>query len=124
MKPMVCIMQLYDKSIYLVGGPEGDRHVPAHDSSSKYHIIDGPLIVADKPGVKDLTAKLGPLIKELGERKVFLALLACYWLAPCCDDLGHLVNYREQGYLPRLNNSISALRDCIRDSLYTRRISN
>ncbi len=60
MKTTVCIMQLYDKSIYLVGGPEGDRHVPTHGSSSKYQIIDGPLLVADKPGVKDLTAKLEP----------------------------------------------------------------
>jgi hypothetical protein len=66
-----------------------------------------------------------PLIEKLGEsKKVFLASLARNWLSPCCDDPGHLVNYREQGYLPRLNNSISALRDCNRDSLYSRRVSN
>jgi hypothetical protein len=55
---------------------------------------------------------------------VFLAPLERYWLSPCCDDPGHLVNYREQSYLPRLNNSIIDLLDCIRDSLYTRRVSN
>jgi hypothetical protein len=64
-KTTVCIMQLYDNSIYLVGGPGGVRHLPARDSSGKYH-IDSTLIVADKPGVKDLTAKLVPLVKELG----------------------------------------------------------
>ncbi len=81
--------------------------------------------LADKPGVKDLTAKLMALIKELGEsKKVFLALLARYWLAFCCDKPEHPVNYREPGYLPRLNSSISALRDCIRDSLFTRGVSN
>ncbi len=123
-KTAVCIMQLYDNSIYIVGGPGGVRHLPARNSSGKYH-IDGPLIVADKAGVKDLRAKLMPLIKELGDsKKVFLAPLASYWLSPCCDDPSHLVNYREQGYLPKLNSAISALQDCIRDSLYTRRVPN
>ncbi len=55
---------------------------------------------------------------------MFLDPLERYWLSPCCENPGHLVNYREQSYLPSLNNSISALRDCIRDSLYTRRVSN
>jgi hypothetical protein len=123
-KTSVCILQLYYNSIYLVGGPGGVKHLPARDPTGKYH-VGGPLIVADKPGVKDLTAKLMPLLKELGEcKKVFMTPLARYWLAPCCNKVDHLVNYSEPGYLPKLNNSISALRDCIRDSLFTRRVSN
>jgi hypothetical protein len=99
-KTSVCILQLYDNSIYLVGGPGGVRHLPARDPAGKYH-VDGPLLVADKPGVKDLTAKLMPLIKELGEsKKVFLTPLASYWLAPCCDKPDHLVNCRERGTYP------------------------
>jgi hypothetical protein len=118
-------MQLYNNSIYLVVGPGGIRHLHAgRDSSGKFH-IGGPLLVADKPGVKDLMAKLVPLVKELGEsKKVFLAPLAHYWLAPCCYESSHLVNYKVQNYLPRLNMAISGLRDCIQDSLYTRRILN
>ncbi len=120
----VCILQLYDNSIYLVGGPGGVKHLPAGDPTGKYH-VDGLLIVADKSGVKDLTAKLMPLLRELGEcKKVFLTPLARYWLAPCCSKEDHLVNYCEPGYLPKLNNSISALRDSIRDSLFARRVSN
>jgi hypothetical protein len=108
----------------LVGGPGGVKHLPARDSAGKYH-IDGPLVVADKSGVKDLTAKLTPLLRELGDcKKVFMTPLARYWRAPCCSNEEHLVNYSEHGYLPRLNTAISALRDCIRDSLYTKRVSN
>jgi hypothetical protein len=121
-KNAMCIMQLYDNSIYLVGSPGGIRHLPACDSSGKFH-IGGPLLVPDKPGVKDIMAKRVPLVKELGEsKKVFLAPLAHYWLASCCDESSHLVNYKVQNYLPRLNMAISGLRDCIRDPLYTRRI--
>jgi hypothetical protein len=124
LKSSVCVLQLYDNSVYLVGGPGGVKHLPARDPTGKYH-VDGPLIVADKSGVKDLTAKFIPLLRELGEcKKVFLTPLARYWLAPCCSKEDHLVNYCEPGYLPKLNNSISALRDCIRDSLFTRRVSN
>jgi hypothetical protein len=61
-------MQSYDNSIYLVSGPGGVSYLLARDSSGKYH-IDRTLLVADKPGVKDLTAKLVPLVKELGEAK-------------------------------------------------------
>ncbi len=72
LKFSVCVLQLYDNSVYLVGGPGGVKHLPARDPTGKYH-IDGPLIVADKSGVKDLTAKLTPLLRELGEcKKVFL----------------------------------------------------
>jgi hypothetical protein len=82
LKSSVCVLQLYDNSIYLVGGPGGVKHLPARDPTGKYH-IDGPLIVADKSGVKDLTAKLMPLLRELGEcKKVFLTPLARYWLPP------------------------------------------
>jgi hypothetical protein len=75
-KTAVCIMQLHDNSIYLVSGPGGIRHLPACDSSGKFH-NDGPLLVPDKAGMKDLMAKRVPLVKELGEsKKVFLAPLA------------------------------------------------
>ncbi len=63
LKTSVCIMQLNDNSIYLVGDPGGVRYLLARDSSGKYH-IDRALLVADKLGVKDLTAKLVPLVKE------------------------------------------------------------
>ncbi len=63
LKTSVCIMQLNDNSSYLVGDPGGVRYLLGRDSSAKYH-IDRPLLVADKLGVKDLTAKLVPLVKE------------------------------------------------------------
>ncbi len=124
LKDAVCILQLFDNSIYMVGGPGGVRHLPARDSAGTYH-VDGPLLVADKAGIKDLIAKLAPLLCELGGcKKLFLTPLARYWLSPCCDNVDHVSNYREKNYLPKLNMAISGLRDYIRDALYIRRISN
>lgn len=57
-------------------------------------------------------------------KKLFLAPLAHYWLAPCCDDENHVSNCKEQNYLPKLNMAILGIRDFIRDLLYTRRVSN
>jgi hypothetical protein len=124
LKDAVCVLQLYDNSVYLVGGPGGVRHLPVRDSAGRYH-VDGRLLVADKAGIKDLTATLAPLIQELGgSKKLFLTPLARYWLSPYCADTDHVSNYREKNYLPKLNMAISSLRDYIRDSLYTRCIQN
>jgi hypothetical protein len=74
--------------------------------------VDSSLVVADKATIKDLMNQLSPLLRVLGgSRKIFLTLLARYWVAPCCSDPGHLVNYHTAGFLPRLGDSIAALRD-------------
>jgi hypothetical protein len=82
-------------------------------------------VVADKPTVRELVGTATPLLKLLGSaRKLVLTPLARYWVAPCCDDPLHLINYRLPGFLPRLADSIHALRDGIRDTLFTKRIDN
>jgi hypothetical protein len=87
--------------------------------------VDGNLVVADKPAVKDLVYQLGPLLKLLeNSKKLFLTPLARYWVAPCCGDAAHHTNYRIPGYLSRLGEAVHALRDYIRDCLLMRPITN
>ncbi len=98
--------------------------MPCKDRRGTY-LIDGSLVVADKPTVRELVSTATPLQKHLGAaRKLFLTPLARYWVAPCCGDSLHLNNYRLPGYLPRLGDAIHALRDSIRDTLFTKRIDN
>ncbi len=118
------ILQLFDNSVYMVGRPGGEKKLPCKDRPSTYH-IDGSLVVADKPTVRELVCTVILLLKHLGAaRKLFLTPLARYWVASCCDDILHLNNYRLPGYLPRLGDAIHALRDGIRDTLFTKRIDN
>jgi hypothetical protein len=52
------------------------------------------LWVADKPTIKALTGKMGPVIRELGSiKKLFVASLLRYWTAPCGDQLDHQPPY-------------------------------
>jgi hypothetical protein len=105
------ILQLFDNSMYMVGGPGGKKKLPAKDRQGIYH-IDSSLVVADKPTVRELVFTLSPLLKRLGAaRKLFLTPLARYWVAPCCSDALHFNNYRLPGFLPRLGDAIHALRD-------------
>jgi hypothetical protein len=107
------IVQLYDNSVYQVGGPGGTQHLPMADSRERYH-ADGPLLIADKAGIRDLTSQLTPLIKVLdGMRKIFLTALARYWIKPCCQDESHQVNFTASSYLPALGSNIFRLRDYI-----------
>jgi hypothetical protein len=120
----VAIIQLFDNSAYQVGGPGGTRHLPIADSRGRFH-INGPLLLADKQGIRDLTNQRMPLIKTLKcSRKIFLTPLARYWLKPCCQDESHHTNFSASQYLPALGLNIFRLRDFIRDSLYTKRTSN
>ncbi len=120
----VVVLQLFDNSVYMVGGEGGVKRLPTKDRSGKYH-VDGTFTVADKPTVKELTSTLAPLLKVLGgSKKLVLTPMARYWVTPCCGDSGHLTNYRNPGFLPRLSESVAALRDHICNAFFTRRISN
>ncbi len=93
------ILQLYDNSVFMVGGAGGTKNLPIRDECGHYH-INGELVVADKSGIKDLTNKLFPLIRSVcGAKKLFLSPISRYWLNPCCGDPTHLVNYRTEGFL-------------------------
>jgi hypothetical protein len=59
-----------------------------------------------------------------GSKKLFLTPLARYWVGPCCGDPRHHTNYRQPSYLSRLGDAIHALRDNIRDCLFTRHVVN
>jgi hypothetical protein len=120
----VAVLQLFDNSVYMVGGEGGVKRLPVRDRNGRYH-VDGILTVADKPTVKELTNLLAPLLKALGTtKKLVLTPMARYWVSPCCDDTSHLTNYRNPGFLPRLGDSVAALRDHIRDALFTKRVAN
>ncbi len=120
----VVVLQLFDNSVYMVGGEGGVKRLPTRDRNGKHH-VDGTLTGADKPTVKELASTLAPLLKALGgSKKLVLTPMARYWVTPCCGDSGHLTNYRNPGFLPRLGESVAALRDHIRNAFFTRRISN
>jgi hypothetical protein len=118
------IVQLFDNSIYQVGGPGGVRYLPKADQCGRYHVT-GSLQIADKTAVKEMVGVLSPAIKAMGQaRKIFLTPLARYWLKPCCSDPTHHTNYSAPDYLPALGSNVFRLREHIRDALYTRRVSN
>jgi hypothetical protein len=59
------VLQLFDNSGYLVGGPGGEKRLPCKDRHGTYQ-VDGNLTVAVKPVIKDLVSTLAPLLKVLG----------------------------------------------------------
>ncbi len=59
------VLQLFNNSVYLEGGPGGEKRLPCKDRHGIYQ-VDGNLIVAIKPVIKDLVSTLAPLLKVLG----------------------------------------------------------
>jgi hypothetical protein len=108
----------------MVGGPGDEKRLPGRDRLGTYH-VNSSLVVADKAAIKDLVNQLTPLFRVLGgSTKIYLTPLARYWVAPCCSDPGHVVNYRTAGFLLELGDTIIALRDFIRDTLFVKKIPN
>ncbi len=82
-------------------------------------------MVADKTVIKELVAQATPLLKALGNsRKIVLTPMARYWVAPCCPEPTHTVNYHTAGFLPRLGDVIAGLRDSIRDAFFVKKVQN
>jgi hypothetical protein len=118
------VLQLFDNSVYMAGSPGGEKRLPCKDRAGTYH-IDSSLVVADKAAIKDLVSQIVPLLKVLGSsRKIVLTPMARYWVAPCCSDPKHTVNYHMVGFLPRLGDAIASLRDSIRDALFVKKVQN
>jgi hypothetical protein len=81
--------------------------------------------VTEQAGINELTGKLLPIFKPLGNaKKLVPSLVARFWLDPCCKDPAHIVIYKKPGFLAELGISVSSLRDYIQDSLYMRRSIN
>ncbi len=122
MESATVVLQLFDYSVYMVGGPGGEKRLPGRDRMGIYH-IDGSLVVADKAAVKTMVNQLSPPPQGAGlVLEIFLTPLARYWVAPCCSDPGHVVNYCTAGFQPKLGNTIVALRDYIRDALFVKKV--
>jgi hypothetical protein len=118
------ILQIFDNSVYMAGGPGGEKRLPVKDRSGTYH-IEGSLVIVDKAAVKDLVQQIAPVLKALGNfRKLVMMPLARYWVVPCCGDPTHTVNYHTAGFLPRLGDAIASLRDPIRDALFVKKVPN
>jgi hypothetical protein len=124
LKNATVVLQVFDNSVYMVGGPDGEKRLPEKDRARTYY-VDGSLVVANKPAIKDLVHQLTPLIQALGgARKIFLTPLARYWVNLCCGDPSHVTNYRTAGFLPRLGSAVTNLRDFIRDALFVKKVKN
>jgi hypothetical protein len=111
------IVQLFDNTVYQVGGPGAVRYLPKINQYGRYPVT-GSLQIADKAAVQDMVGILSPLIKSMGQtRKIFLTPLVHFWLKPCCSDTEHHTNYSAPNYLPALGSNIVRLREHIRDAL-------
>jgi hypothetical protein len=118
------VLQLFDNSVYMAGSSGGEKRLPSKDRAGTYHIV-GSLVVADKTVIKELVAQATPLLKALGNsRKIVLTPMARYWVAPCCPEPTHTVNYHTAGFLPRLGDVIAGLRDSIRDAFFVKKVQN
>jgi hypothetical protein len=91
----ILVLQAFDSSVYFGTGTNGEK-VAAIKAGGRYH-IPGDMQCVDRDGFKELFNILTPLLRAGGEcRKVILTPLILYPTKPCCEDSGHLTNFRNR----------------------------
>jgi hypothetical protein len=118
------VLQVYDNSVYKGADHNGEQQPPFKGPDRCYH-VEGCLRVADKSAAKALTTQLGPIFHALGSiKKLFVSPMLRYWASPFCGQRGHISNFGIGRYLGALCDSVLELWMFIRDSLFTKKVSN
>ena len=66
-----------------------------------------------------------PLIRPgRNHRKLLVAPIRRYTTAPCCENLGHITNFKRSGYQSNMVDTLEGIRDRMRRFYYNKRILN
>jgi uncharacterized membrane protein YgcG len=117
----VIIYHLLDNNVFFETKPDGSRSLPEKSSDGKYHIV-GRLEYADHNVIKGLVNAITPLLRAGGDmEKLILSPLPRY-IKKCCRDKSHLVNKKDEDYASTMGESLSDMRDSMKDLIYGKKI--
>jgi len=122
-RTLCIVFQLLDNSVYLAR-KDGAATLPVRLQDGHYHVV-GQLEMLGSDGVKDILHNILPLLKA-GEdhRKVVIAPVQRYVPAPCCEDPGHITNYRDKDYFSNMAANLKSIREMLRSFISKRNVKN
>ncbi len=87
--------------------------------------VPGNLELLDGEPLKQVTAKLLPLLRAGGNhKKLIVALMHRYIAAPCCEDPNHIMNFSKPAFAMDMAASLANIRDQLRGMAYNKKITN
>jgi hypothetical protein len=120
-KRVVVIYHLFDNGVLFSAMDDGSRTFPKRGMDNIYH-VPGRLEFANHNILKNMVSCAVPLLRAGGEsEKIILSPLPRY-IKKCCEDQSHLVNRKEKKFCADLGDSLSNMKDTIRDVVFSKKI--
>jgi hypothetical protein len=118
----VVVYQLLDNNVFFESREDGSRALPSKWSEDNCYHIKGKLEYADHAVVKNLVNSITPLLRAGGDNeKLILSPLPRY-TKRCCKDKTHLTNKRDEDYASKMGESLSDIRDSMKDLVFGKKI--
>ena len=121
-EPEVVVYELLDNLVFLGRKLDGTTELPKRTADGIYH-IPGELIVASKDVQYNLYKVIRPLLMAAGNRPlVIVTPFPRYICKPCCDEPGHVTNFKDAGFADDIIGQLGELRSNFRSFLFADRI--
>jgi hypothetical protein len=118
----VVVYQLLDNNVFFESREDGSRALPSKGPDDNCYHIKGKLEYADHAVMKNLVNSITPLLRAGGDNeKLILSPLPRY-IKRCCKDKTHLTNKRDEDYASKMGESLSDIRDSMKDMIFGKRI--
>jgi hypothetical protein len=119
----VIVYQLLDNNLVFESCEDGSMALPSRSKDDQKYHINGRLEYADHVVIKNLVNTITPLLRAGGDiEKLMLSPLPRY-IKRCCKDKGHLTNKKDSDYASKMGESLSVIRDSMKDLIYGKRIN-
>jgi hypothetical protein len=118
----VVVYQLLDNNVIFESREDGSRAMPSKGPDDNCYHIKGKLEYPDHSVVKNLVNSITPLLRAGGDNeKLILSPLPRY-IKRCCKDKTHLTNKRDEDYASKMGESLTDIRDSMKDMIFGKRI--
>jgi len=120
----VCVLQMWDNSMYFVQDEEGGLSAARPGADGKHHVV-GASVFAHKDTQQLILKKTLPILEAVSDmRKILLSPLPRYWEERCCEKSGHVTNMADEEYKVKLEAEVYAAKDTIRAHCFRSGIRN
>jgi hypothetical protein len=118
----IIVYQLLDNNVFFEAREDGSRALPSRSKDDQKYHINGRLEYADHAVIKNLVNTITPLLRAGGDKEKWILSPLPRYIKRCCKDKGHLTNKKDDDYASKMGESLSEIRDSMKDLIYGKRI--
>ena len=118
-RPTAVVFQMHDNLLYMGRSIDGTTRQHHKDKEGRFH-VEGELVLAPKEVQLNLYKLMKPLVEAVGQRPfIIITPMRRYATSPCCENTGHVTNFRETNYDEKMESELEDVRKNMRSWLFS-----